>query len=179
MHRRAFLATAGTASLAGCSGLFGSDDDSDDDVADSDGDGVVDAQDYAPQDPEVQEKADLETDDEVHSAGVLEIRQTFLGDLDAGTESSDGADLLFEADTPTDRFLAPEGDCQLAVAGDQPVGREGCAEADLLDERVDVTDALEQYVCAETGEGRYAEFLVVSVEDSPGPVTLAYTTWEN
>lgn len=55
MDRRDFLAAGGTlsiASLAGCS------DDSG--VQDSDGDGVIDSQDYAPKDPDVQEKADLQ-----------------------------------------------------------------------------------------------------------------------
>lgn len=56
MHRRVFLASGTTAALgliAGCSG--------DDGVQDSDGDGVIDSQDYAPNDPEVQNKADLQT----------------------------------------------------------------------------------------------------------------------
>jgi hypothetical protein len=43
-------------SMAGCSGLSGSDDDG---VQDSDGDGVIDSEDYAPQDPDVQDKSDI------------------------------------------------------------------------------------------------------------------------
>ncbi len=56
MQRRRFLTAGGAlgiTALAGCSG-------SDDSVQDSDGDGVIDSQDYAPNDPEVQEKADLQ-----------------------------------------------------------------------------------------------------------------------
>jgi len=54
-NRRAFIKTIGTTSavlLAGCS----SDDE---EVQDSDGDGVVDSQDYAPNDPDVQSEGDV------------------------------------------------------------------------------------------------------------------------
>lgn len=57
MDRRAYLTAvaSGTAlALAGCS----SDGDGGD-VQDSDGDGVVDSQDYAPRDPDVQDQADV------------------------------------------------------------------------------------------------------------------------
>lgn len=55
MERRAYLkAFGGTLPfLAGCIGGDGSD------IKDSDGDGVIDSQDYAPNDPDVQEKSDL------------------------------------------------------------------------------------------------------------------------
>lgn len=56
MKRRRFLGviTAGTAAIAGCS-------QGDSDIQDSDGDGVIDSEDYAPNDPAVQEKSDLQT----------------------------------------------------------------------------------------------------------------------
>jgi len=57
--RRRFLCgvlAGGLISMAGCSDLIGSDDDG---VQDSDGDGVIDSEDYAPQDPDVQKKSDI------------------------------------------------------------------------------------------------------------------------
>lgn len=59
MHRRRFLGAAATTVplLGGC---VQSDDKQD--IQDSDGDGVIDSEDYAPQDPDVQEKSDLVTD---------------------------------------------------------------------------------------------------------------------
>ncbi len=45
------------AALAGCAGLF----EDDDGIRDTDGDGVIDSEDYAPRDPDVQEKSDLVT----------------------------------------------------------------------------------------------------------------------
>lgn len=61
MQRRAFLSGAtgvsGLLALAGCTDVLQRDDG----VSDSDGDGVVDSQDYAPNDADVQEKSDLST----------------------------------------------------------------------------------------------------------------------
>jgi len=54
MRRRKFIATS-TLLLAGCSEQSGSDSD----VQDSDGDGVIDTEDYAPNDADVQEKSDM------------------------------------------------------------------------------------------------------------------------
>lgn len=53
MNRRQVIVSATAVTLAGC--ITGEDSE----VSDSDGDGVVDSEDYAPQDPEVQEKEDM------------------------------------------------------------------------------------------------------------------------
>lgn len=55
MQRRSFLAALGATSLAGCASVPGLG------PSDTDGDGVPDNQDYAPRDPEVQEKGDIPT----------------------------------------------------------------------------------------------------------------------
>jgi len=57
MDRRQLL-TTGALFLAGCNGLNQSGGS--DDIQDSDGDGVIDSEDYAPNDPDVQEKSDLQ-----------------------------------------------------------------------------------------------------------------------
>ena len=59
MNRRRFIAAIGVSSLAGCTELTGSDDSND--VQDSDEDGVIDSEDYAPNDPDVQEKENLQS----------------------------------------------------------------------------------------------------------------------
>ena len=61
MKRRDYLRITGggIALLAGCVG----EDESE--IKDSDGDGVIDSEDYAPQDPDVQEKSDLENVDKL------------------------------------------------------------------------------------------------------------------
>ena len=58
MKRRTFIETSAIVSattlLSGCIGSLGGNQ-----VQDSDGDGMIDSEDYAPNDPEVQEKADI------------------------------------------------------------------------------------------------------------------------
>jgi hypothetical protein len=51
------ISTTGIVATAGCTG----GDVFQDDIQDSDGDGVIDSEDYAPQDPEVQEKSDIQS----------------------------------------------------------------------------------------------------------------------
>jgi len=66
VNRRSFLfSTVVTFStgLAGCS----SNEAGDEDIQDSDGDGVIDSKDYAPQDPDVQEKSDLTSESTTQS----------------------------------------------------------------------------------------------------------------
>jgi len=61
VDRRRFVA-AGAASLtsliAGCSDILGQGSE-ETDIQDSDGDGVIDSEDYAPRDPDVQERSDV------------------------------------------------------------------------------------------------------------------------
>jgi len=59
MKRRSFVAV-GVTFLGGCSGMSGSGTPTEE-VQDSDGDGVVDSEDYAPNDPDVQSESDLST----------------------------------------------------------------------------------------------------------------------
>ena len=153
MRRRHYIVAAACGGLAGCTGILegGETRDSDGDgvvdehdyaprdaavqsksdvagggadSADTDGDGAVDGQDYAPRDPDVQAAADLTTPPKVHSAGVLEVRQTFSADLDAGRESSgEGADFWFQAASETERYLSPREGATFALGESQPVGR--------------------------------------------------------
>lgn len=63
MQRRSFLTKSSALSaavLAGCTGDNTTTNSDEDDIQDSDGDGVIDSEDYAPQDPDVQEKSDLQ-----------------------------------------------------------------------------------------------------------------------
>jgi hypothetical protein len=67
VKRRSFLISTvfvASTGLAGCSG----GEDQTEDIQDSDGDGVIDSEDYAPEDPEVQEKSDLTSESTTQSA---------------------------------------------------------------------------------------------------------------
>jgi len=68
MDRRTFIGTFGGVSLFCISGCTGQEDD-EPAVQDSDGDGVIDTEDYAPHDPEVQNRADLAGSANITTAG--------------------------------------------------------------------------------------------------------------
>lgn len=62
MRRRHLLGSIGTGItlLSGCTGGETGKDSDDNELKDTDGDGVIDSEDYAPNDPDVQEKSDLQ-----------------------------------------------------------------------------------------------------------------------
>jgi len=84
MHRRRFIKSTSCIALlsgaSGCSSLTGNG------VQDSDGDGVVDSQDYAPQDPDVQEKSDISGSSQGSDSNT-----------DTGSDRSSNSELIGEA----------------------------------------------------------------------------------
>jgi hypothetical protein len=81
------LSASGMGVTAGCSDWGTSQDD----IRDSDGDGVIDSEDYAPQDPEVQEKSDLQ------SGGDSQPTET-------PTETETETPTQTETETPTENY---------------------------------------------------------------------------
>jgi hypothetical protein len=103
----------------------------------------------------------------VHAQGQVSIPQTFEVDLDTGALGSAGADIVFEAQTATERFLTPVGGATLAIVGTSPVGKAGYAAAPLSTNRVPVQSLNPgTHVCVKTNEGRFSEVVIVS---PPGP----------
>lgn len=62
--RRRLLTVCGAAmvGIAGCNSIGGRNNDDDEEIKDTDGDGVIDSEDYAPRDPEVQRKEQVNGD---------------------------------------------------------------------------------------------------------------------
>jgi len=116
-----------------------------------------------------------------YATGFLEIPQTWQADLDEGVVGSGpGADIWFEAETATARYVTPLHGASIAIVGNTPVGRDGCAQAALYAARVHV-DGLQEgtYVCVRTNEGRYSQFRVnAPIGPSPGTLMIGFTTWE-
>lgn len=101
IKRREFVGSAsllGATLLSGCSGIV----DSEDDIQDSDDDGVIDSEDYAPKDPNVQEKSDLKdtsTPPEIEGVGTLD--EIGIQETDTATPTpseNNGIDGLDEID---------------------------------------------------------------------------------
>ena len=47
-------------------------------------------------------------------------------------------DFQFEADSPTERHLTPANGSEVAIVGTAPVGRNGCEDASLSANRIDI-----------------------------------------
>jgi len=126
MDRRKFI-TTGAILLSGCTGLSRSDGE---DIQDSDGDGRIDSEDYAPNDPGVQEKSDLQstatetetrsptptdtptpspTSTEPHQLEVETMENTPIPDSD-GDGISDAVDEFPNDSEYTEKYAEEEGE---------------------------------------------------------------------
>jgi len=108
VDRRRFVA-AGAASLtsliAGCSDILGQGSE-ETDIQDSDGDGVIDSEDYAPRDPDVQERSDVvrATTTEQEGSATAEFRSFSRDPMDGHqcsisvtVGSADRVEVIFES----------------------------------------------------------------------------------
>ncbi|MFP7753796.1 hypothetical protein ACLG6S_03920 [Thermodesulfobacteriota bacterium B35] len=113
--------------------------------------------------------------------GSLELRQTYMADLDRGIISSGpGADIWFQAKNPIERYITPRNRARIAIAGRRSLGRDGCAALHLGTRPIPVSSLpAGTYVCVKTSERRFAQFRVnVAAGPSPGRMQIGYTTWE-
>lgn len=116
----------------------------------------------------------------VHKRGRFNVRQTWMADLDEGSEVSNGADFWFEAVTATERYLVPRNGAQLVRAGTQAVDYKACTEAPLATARIPLQSLpAGTFLCARTNQGRISAVRVENnVGPSPGVLTISFTTWE-
>ncbi len=116
----------------------------------------------------------------VLARGNLDVRQTFLFDLDTGREVQSGdSDIWFEAVTAKERYLTPKNGATIGVvraAGDY----ESCSGATLSDRRIPVNKLPDSIaVCVRTSRGNLGSFkLREPVGPSPGVLKIMYVVWE-
>jgi len=123
MSRRRLLRTGGlafTIGLAGCSEFFGGEN-----IQDTDNDGVIDSEDYAPRDPEVQEKSDLTntnspTEPETDGATTSQTPTT----SEPSGNSGRSRDNLFSS-LPVDVLLRFDGGVEDVSGNNRPVSLTG------------------------------------------------------
>lgn len=111
--------------------------------------------------------------------GDLEVRQTFLFDLDTGKLTRNGdEDLWFQAETATERYLAPRNGATIGLSrnGDY----ESCSQAEMTERPLPITKLpTNAYVCVRTNQGHLAIFrLREPVGPSPGVLKISYIVWE-
>jgi hypothetical protein len=113
-----------------------------------------------------------------HSTGPLEVPQTYVFDLDAGSVGGSG-DIWFHAVTNTELYLEPRGGAQMAVGDRSNRGYAGCSAASYSTTRAPLGSVpVGSYVCVRTDEGRISQFRVNAISSgSPKTLSLGYTTW--
>jgi hypothetical protein len=115
-----------------------------------------------------------------YKTGPLEIEQTYLADLDEGVIITTGtADLWFQAETATAKYLNPRNGARIAIWGTSAPGMYDCIGAPLSTSRIPISSApVGTYVCYQTNQGRPGAFRVNELTGGP-PVILkiGFTTW--
>lgn len=115
----------------------------------------------------------------VLAKGKLDIRQTFLFDLDEGKSGADSdADLWFEAVTATERYLTPRNGATIGLV--RAADYESCSRVRMSERRIPLDKlAASVAVCLRTNHGKLASFrLREPVGPSPGVLKISYIVWE-
>lgn len=117
-----------------------------------------------------------------HVSGSIDVRQTSMLDLDSGrlTRNRREADLWFEADNATRRYLTPRNGATIAIMGKRAPGYRGCQRASLSSRKVNLHSLRRDiYLCMRTNRGRIASLRVIrDVRPSPQPISLGFATFK-
>lgn len=114
------------------------------------------------------------------ASGNRKIPQTYLFDLDSGALVRDGeADIWFEAETETERYLTPRNGAAIGFTRDKP-SYEVCSNVRMAQKRIPIERIPESaYACVRTSRGNIAAFkLLEPVGPSPGVMQIQFRTWE-
>ncbi len=116
-----------------------------------------------------------------YSTGPILLKQTYTADLDHGVVGTAGADLWFQAVTPTQLYLKPRNGAKMALGDGSNRGFSGCSTASFSAHRVPLAAVpVGTYVCMKTNAGRISQFRMNAIN---GPINhrklkLGYTTWQ-
>ncbi len=116
----------------------------------------------------------------VHSAGTVNIPQTYIVDLDSGGLIASGpGDIWFEAATATQFYLTPVNGAKMNVGGPVARGYAGCASVGMGGGKVNLAAlAPGTHVCVRTNAGHVAEFRFNNIwGGATKTLNITYTTW--
>lgn len=116
----------------------------------------------------------------VIASGNRKIPQTYLFDLDSGKLVQNGdADIWFEAETETERYLTPKNGAALGFTREKP-SFEVCSKVRMAERRIPIQRFPESaYACVRTSRGNLSAFkLLEPVGPSPGVMLILFSTWE-
>ncbi len=114
------------------------------------------------------------------AGGNRKIPQTYLFDLDSGKIAENGeADIWFEAETETERYLTPRNGAAIGFTRENP-SFETCSNVRMAERRIPIQRFPETaYACVRTNRGNIAAFkLLEPVGPSPGVMQIHFSTWK-
>jgi hypothetical protein len=115
----------------------------------------------------------------IHSRGKLQVPQSYVANLEAGTVGAGGG-LWFEAATASQFFLVPQKGAQFAPGDLSKRDFEACSSETYSTNRISLHDLPPgSFICVKTGSGRIASVRIDGL--SPGSthiLALNYVVWE-
>jgi hypothetical protein len=115
----------------------------------------------------------------IHTAKHIQVDQTYLADLDAGSgdASSGSADFWFHAVSADEKYLEPQNGALMKLYGSSVPEYSDCKSASLSSNRITYGGlSVGDWICYKTNEGRYGRFSVDSIESSK--ISIDMRTWE-
>lgn len=114
------------------------------------------------------------------AGGNRKIPQTYLFDLDSGEIVRNGeADIWFEAETETERYLTPRNGAAIGFTREKP-SYETCSSVRMAERRIHIQRIPGNvFACVRTSRGNIAAFkLLEPVGPSPGVMQIYFSTWK-
>jgi len=117
---------------------------------------------------------------ETYSTGGINWKQTWLIDLDDGSqEAGSDNDLWYHAVTEDEKYMEPVNGAQIALGPYTQHGYAGCQGVSYTSDPIPLVAApIGSYICVKTNEGRTSEFRVNGFMAN-GTMKIGYTTWAN
>jgi hypothetical protein len=108
------------------------------------------------------------------------LKQTYTANFDNGNVGGPGADIWFQAATPTKRYLKPRNGAKMAVGDRSNRGFAGCSTETFSAQRVNINFLpVGSYVCMKTNKGRISQFRInAKFGGAIKKIKMGYTTWK-
>ncbi|MCF4097736.1 SH3 domain-containing protein [Maritalea mediterranea] len=112
-----------------------------------------------------------------HSTGPINLKSSFMANLDNGNVGSAGADIWYHAVNPVEKYIEPRNGAKLALGDRSNRGYNGCKTESFSSTPISIWEMpVGSYVCVKTNEGRISQFRLNGYAGTT--MKLGYTTWQ-
>ncbi len=112
-----------------------------------------------------------------HSTGPINLKSSFMANLDNGNVGSAGADIWYHAVNPVEKYIEPRNGAKLALGDKSNRGYAGCKTESFSSNPISIwAMPVGSYVCVKTNQGRISQFRLNGYAGTT--MKLGYTTWQ-